>query len=100
MDLFLKRLARMRDWPTGTCAPLKGYQGCFELRWTAEKVEHRIFGRYESMCFLMLVGCTHKGKVYNPPGAFETLKERVGKLNRGEAAIHDYEIRSTYRDEE
>ena len=92
MDIFLKRIVKMQSWPTGICDPIKGHTGNWELRWTAEKVEHRIFGYYESSSFVMLVGCTHKGKTYDPHGAFEMLKDRVAKLARGEGTICDFEL--------
>src|SRR5713226_4016668 len=85
MDVFLDRIAKMRTWPSDICDPIKGYSGCWELRWTAEKVEHRVFGYYGGpLLFVMLVGCTHKGKVYDPPGAFETMEKRKKSLKSGE----------------
>lgn len=99
MDVFLKRIASMREWPTGICDPLTGHPGFWELRWTAEKVEHRIFGYYEGNSFVMLVGCTHKGRVYDPPGAFTTLQDRYSKIKRGEGRIGDYTVRAVEGDE-
>ncbi len=40
----------------------------------------------------MMVGCTHKGRIYDPPGVFETLDARKDKVSRGEGGIDDYEI--------
>jgi hypothetical protein len=92
MDVFLNRIAKMQSWPSGTCNPLTGYPGYWELRWTAEKVEHRIFGYYAGpRKFVMLIGCTHKGKVYDPPSAFQTMQDRKGKLTRGEGTLSIYE---------
>jgi hypothetical protein len=92
-DTFLKRLAKMESWPTGICDPLKGYPGKWELRWTAEKVEHRIFGYYGGpQVFVMLIGCTHKGKIYDPRGAFETMVDRARKLQTGEGTPSEYAL--------
>lgn len=92
MDLFMDRIAKMQGWSSGTCDPLTGYSGYWELRWTAEKVEHRIFGYYAGpLKFVMLIGCTHKGKVYDPPSAFQTMLDRKGKLTRGEGTLSIYE---------
>ena len=56
MDVFLDRIAKMQSWPSGTCDPLTGYSGYWELRWVAEKVEHRIFGYYAGpLKFAMLI---------------------------------------------
>jgi hypothetical protein len=92
MNTFLKRIIRMESWPTGTCNPIKGQSGKWELRWTAEKVQHRIFGYYDRDSFVMLVGCTHKGRIYDPHSAFETLKDRFGKLFQEEGDICDFTI--------
>jgi hypothetical protein len=84
LDIFIDRIAKMSVWPRGICDPIRGkkYKGYWELRWTAEKVEHRIFGYFSGQfLFVMLVGCTHKGKVYDPPSAFETMKDLRRKLD-------------------
>jgi hypothetical protein len=91
-DTFLDRIAKMESWTTEICRPLKGrYSGRWELRWTAEKVEHRIFGYYSGpKVFVMLIGCTHKGKIYDPPGAFETMMDRLRKLQTGQGGLSEY----------
>jgi hypothetical protein len=100
-DSFLDRIAKMKAWPTGLCDPIKNHAGCWELRWTAEKVEHRVFGYYGGEKeFVMVIGCTHKGKVYDPPGAFQSLDERKQKLEKGEAVLNEYRAWSDSRNEE
>jgi hypothetical protein len=92
-DIFMDRIAKMKSWPSGMCDPIKGHSGFWELRWTAEKVEHRIFGYYGgSSVFVMLIGCTHKGKIYDPPSAFQTMEDRSGKLKAGEGTLSTYEL--------
>lgn len=96
LDLFMDRIAKMKTWPLGICDPIRGKEnkGYWELRWTAEKVEHRIFGYFGSRPFLfvMLVGCTHKGKVYDPPSAFQTMRDLRRKLdNTKEGVLSVYE---------
>ena len=92
LDGFLKRIANLQDWDGGLCKKIKGHPGCWELRWTAEKVEHRIFGYYDGpKVFAMLVGCTHKGKVYDPSDAFGTLKNRKAQIQKKEASLSPYE---------
>jgi hypothetical protein len=93
LDKFLDRVAKMQTWATGICDPIKNHAGCWELRWTSEKVEHRIFGYYRGEKeFVMLVGCTHKGRVYDPPGAFQVLDERKRKIENGEAELDEYRV--------
>lgn len=90
-DVFMDRIAKMDSWPSGICDPLKNHAGCWELRWAAEKVEHRLFGYYGvGKWFIMLVGCTHKGKVYDPHGAFEILDERKTQIENGAGGLIDY----------
>lgn len=68
------------------CRPIKGHPGCWELRWPADKVEHRIFGYFSSgKEFVMLAACTHKGSMYDPP--------RRGLVSGQESTyLDDYEI--------
>lgn len=103
-DIFMDRIAKMEAWPSGTCDPIKGHAGCWELRWTAEKVEHRVFGYYgKEKEFCMMVGCTHKGKVYDPPGAFEMLDDRKSKVEKGDkniGGLDDYTVWATGKNEE
>jgi hypothetical protein len=91
-DVFMDRIAKMGTWPNGICDPIRGQKGYWELRWTAEKVEHRIFGYYGGPSqFVMLIGCTHKGKVYDPQDAFNTLKKLRQKLEVKEGVLSIYE---------
>src|SRR6266478_3313524 len=100
-DVFMDRIAKMKTWPSGICDPIRGHSGYWELRWTAEKVEHRIFGYYGGpLLFVMLLGCTHKGKVYDPPSAFQTMKDRSGKLKNQEGVLAIYELVRIGGDEE
>lgn len=100
-DIFMDRIAKMKVWPNGICDPIRGHSGYWELRWTAEKVEHRIFGyRGGPLLFVMLVGCTHKGRVYDPSSAFQTMKDRRGKLKNKEGELSIYEPVRVGGDEE
>jgi hypothetical protein len=99
-DTFLDRIAKMKAWPGGICDPLRtprrqGDAAYWELRWTAEKVEHRVFGYFggESL-FVMLLGCTHKGRVYDPVDALQTMRDRRRKILAGEGRLVRYERES------
>ena len=92
-DTFLDRIAKMQSWPAGICDPIRNHAGCWELRWTGEKVEHRIFGYFgEGEEFNMMIGCTHKGKIYDPPGVFETLNQRKRHVQDGKGGLDEYTI--------
>ena len=43
----------------------------------------------------MMAGCTHKGKVYDPPGIFETLDRRRRQARDGIGGLSEYTIRSS-----
>jgi hypothetical protein len=49
------------------------------------KVEHRLFGFCwpARLNFTILIPCTHGGKVYHPPGVFETAASRMSELKNG-----------------
>jgi hypothetical protein len=92
-DTFLDRVAKMEKWPPEICRSLRKHPGKWELRWTAEKVEHRIFGFYSGpQVFAMLIGCTHKGRIYDPPSSFETMVDRARKLKTGEGVLSEYAL--------
>jgi hypothetical protein len=93
LDVFIDRIAKMNDWPSGICDPLRGRIGFWELRWTAEKVEHRILGYHGSgKEFIMLIGCTHKGRVYNPAEVFDTMVARRAQIESGQGRTSEYRI--------
>ena len=96
LDTFLDRIAKMQSWPVGICGPIGNHAGCWELRWTAEKVEHRIFGYFGfGKQYNMMVGCTHKGKTHDPPGVFETLDQRKRQVQDGTGGLDEYTIWSS-----
>src|ERR1700733_15034150 len=43
------------------------------------KVQHRLFGFYwpERLNFTVLIPCTHKDDVYDPPNVFDTAAARI-----------------------
>ena len=81
----------MDTWANGMCDPIRGN---WELRWVAENVQHRSFGYFGSAphLFVMLHGCTHKGKVYEPQGCLETVDTRKKQIAQGKASTVAYEL--------
>jgi hypothetical protein len=97
LDQFLRTLAKMATWPSGHLDSLKGKQnkGLTELRWTSGKIEHRIIGYQiadsgDRSCYLMLLGCTHKGRVYTPAEAISTAQDRRNLIQTGRATTSEY----------
>ncbi len=39
-----------------------------------------------------VVGCTHKGKVYNPADSLETAKRYKSQIERGQAETVEYDL--------
>ena len=95
LDVFLKTMAKLREWAPPDIDTLKGsrYQGLLELRWKSVRKPHRILG-YQSADreYTMLVGCTHDGKKYDPPDAFETAVRRRKQIESGEAQAREYQL--------
>lgn len=98
MDAFLKQLAKQDSWAPSDIKPLKGkhLKGLYELRWKSGGVQHRLIG-YTSAGheFLLLIGCTHKGKVYDPPSALQTATERKKLVQTGAATTSEYHLLSS-----
>jgi hypothetical protein len=97
-DSFLNLLARSDEWAAPDIRLLRGKQsGLSELRWTSGKVEHRIVGyrqpdRDGRHQYVMVIGCTHKGRVYKPADALATAVARKHQIERGEATTREYSL--------
>ena len=77
-DVLLEDLAVLKWWLDPSFKPfkmLKGskYQGLGEIRYKTNKVQHRVIGFFSGgQEFTMLLGCTHKQRVYKPANALDT----------------------------
>lgn len=99
MDTFLRILARKNEWEFPDIDSLKGkkYQGLSELRWKSEGVPHRLFGyTIADHQYLLLIGCTHNAKKYDPPDAMETARKRREQINNHEATFVEYRLISSH----
>ena len=94
LDTFLANMVKLEQWGAPDFKPMTGnLKGLHELRWKAGRVQHRIIGRLTGeQEFLMLIGCTHKDDVYDPPSALDTALERDRKIKNQEASISEYEF--------
>ena len=103
MDAFLAFMVKLETWEYPDIDSLKGdrYKGLTELRWKSGKMPHRILG-YQTGAFeyLMLIGCTHNEKKYDPPEAMETARRRREEIQKGEASTSEYKLISDKRDAE
>lgn len=100
-DEFLKNMRRTGDWQMpnyrGGMRGIEGVKdkdvkGLGELRWTSEKVEHRLLGFFHGGSWCALIGCTHKGKVYDPANALVTAVKRKKQVENGEVTTVAYEL--------
>ena len=95
LDTFLKKIVKTRSWKYPDIDFLKGnrYLGLTELRWKWDGKPYRIFGyQLAEFEYLMLVGCTHDQKKYNPPDALETARRRRKEVEKGKASYCEYPL--------
>ncbi|HVA95533.1 MAG TPA: type II toxin-antitoxin system RelE/ParE family toxin [Candidatus Dormibacteraeota bacterium] len=67
----------------------------WELRFKADDKAYRVIGFFSDdrrKTAILLMGCFHKQKVYDPPGAINTAITRKGKLEKGEAIAIERKI--------
>jgi len=95
MDAFLKIMVKKEDWAPPDIAPLKGskYRGLSELRWRSGNVPHRLIGyRDGERTYVLLVGCTHNARKYDPPSALDTAARYRDELKTGEARVCEFKL--------
>lgn len=73
-------------------AKLKGLKGIGELRWFSGKKQHRLLGYFDGEVWVALIGCTHKGKVYDPADALKSAEKRKSQIENGEAGTIEYNL--------
>lgn len=54
-----------------------------EIKWKAEKREWRALGFDYEGHFVMVLGCIHKGSVYDPPNWKNTAQGRITEVKNG-----------------
>jgi hypothetical protein len=55
----------------------------FEIKWKAENCEWRALGFDYEGRFVMVLGCVHKGGVYEPPNWKKTAQGRITEVKNG-----------------
>jgi predicted small lipoprotein YifL len=76
----------------------KSYKGLGEIRWETANVQHRVIGCAGPQAgeYIFLIGCTHKGPVYDPPSALDTAVQRMKFLRNGEGGTREHGNQSDY----
>jgi hypothetical protein len=66
----------------------------------SDGVQYRILGvfwpKHRRRQATLLIGCTHKEKIYNPPGCLETAIDRRKLLANGGADIRERKVRTNF----
>ena len=93
---LLQLLVKMSIWNHPDLKALSGHhlKGLYELRWKGVGgVPHRVGGYFSAPNeFVMLIGWTHKGNIYDPPSVFDSITNRRKKLSTGVARTREYNI--------
>ena len=101
LDNFLKLLAKSTEWSHPDIAPLHGrpYRGLTELRWKSGRVPYRLIGYSRRQPnpplpgeYILLIGCTHNAKKYDPPSALETARRYREEILQGKARTCEYRL--------
>lgn len=63
-----------------------------EIRFKSNNLQHRVFGFFlaEAKQYVMLLGCTKKGRIYTPRDAEETARNRKRLVIAERGHIHEY----------
>ena len=56
----------------------------YEIKWKADNVQWRSLGFDYEGFFVMVLGCTHKGNTYDPPGWKATALRRIKEVKNGQ----------------
>jgi len=70
----------------------KKLKGFWELRWRSCKKQHRLIGYFVEGDFAIVIGCTHKDQIYDPPNALKSALERKRRVEKGEGSLVRYAI--------
>ena len=91
-DAFIDRARKLRKWDFPMYRGLKSGEGLGELRWQSENKQQRLIGFFVGETWYAVIGCGHKGKVYNPPDALVTAKTRKRQIEQREVRTVEYDL--------
>jgi len=91
-DDLLDILSKKATWSEPEFKRLN--DGLGEIRWKSGKVQYRVIGCAwkHPPGYLLLIGCTHKQRIYNPPDAIATAdKRRRGIIFQQKGGVCEHE---------
>lgn len=76
------------QWQEPYVKKLKNEDPIYEIRYKADNRATRALGYFaEDGCtFVIVLICYHKGRVYEPPGAFKSAHDRIKQIQKGTAS--------------
>ena len=94
-DVLLGNLEVLDSWSKPAFRRLKGskYKGLGEICFIADKIQHRVIGFSgpETGQYTLLIGCTHKQRVYTPANALDTAVRRMRQVKSSKVEVHEHE---------
>ena len=89
---MLRKMAQWKKEPFYKALNVGKTRGLGELRFDGDRRKLRVLGTDKASGinqYVLLVGCSHKQKIYDPPNAFETAIKRKTMLETGTGAIYE-----------
>ncbi|SRR6266568_386801 len=86
---YLAKIPRT-EWTLKQFRPLGG--GLFEIKWEDDDIPFRALGFDRGGYFVMVLGCTHKQKVYDPKNCIATAKKRMKEAQNGYWYSVEYDL--------
>ena len=96
LDTLLDILAKQKTWTFPDYLALSGakYKGLAEIRLKGDqRIQMRLIGFQGPNAgqFTFLIGCFHKGSIYDPPSCFDTAVSRKRDLDNGNGSICEHD---------
>jgi len=90
-DVTLKTLSIVEDWRGLSEFKHLGRDGLCEIRFKSANVQYRPAGFFGPgrRVFTIYVGSSKKGRIYEPPDAFDLARRRRGMVERREASLRE-----------
>jgi hypothetical protein len=102
VNTLLGVLRNQRQWSKQDFRPrLRGYDGLSEIKLKSENVQIRLVGCFKpGQRYVILIGCTHKGSVYDPRACLDTAERRKREIDREEVQISEHSVSDDEEPEE